>query len=311
MGFINDVTAAFRQAPTNADRGHTVREVEGASGSRATRSRPPSNCPGDPASLIHRHTVHLPVPASRRQRTDSRLGRLRATCGQSRTTMRLKSFEIRGYAVLSDMTVDVRDRLVIIGANDVGKTWILRLLHLLLGASVQQLYQALSVTDIREGAEVLAVSARLEEFDEDEASQYPFAMTVEEGQADYLVIRLEVRPSDDDPENVVIERFFPDAGNRCAPNRSQLLAFGWRFLPAHRAEPSSWRGAPVHFGRCWTPPKLAMILPVSGNSFMRSTRTARAAVSSTRRAIVAGRSDCGAWPAIRSGLKRDPGMSGR
>ena len=37
---------------------------------------------------------------------------------------------------------------------------------------------------------------------------------------------------------------------------------------------------------------------------------ARAAVS-TRRAIVAGRSDCGAWPAIRSGLKRDPGMSGR
>ena len=38
---------------------------------------------------------------------------------------------------------------------------------------------------------------------------------------------------------------------------------------------------------------------------------ARAAVSSTRRAIVAGRSDCGAWPAIRSGLKRDPGMSGR
>ena len=27
-------------------------------------------------------------------------------------------------------------------------------------------------------------------------------------------------------------------------------------------------------------------------------------------AVVAGRSDCGAWPAIRSGLKRGPGMSG-
>jgi hypothetical protein len=38
---------------------------------------------------------------------------------------------------------------------------------------------------------------------------------------------------------------------------------------------------------------------------------ARAAVCSTGRAIVVGRSDCGAWPASRSGLKRDPGMSGR
>ncbi len=74
--------------------------------------------------------------------------------------MRLTHFEVRGHRVLQDMTVDVRDHLVIIGANDVGKTWILRLLHALLGASVQQLFQTFTLTDIREGEDELSVVAR-------------------------------------------------------------------------------------------------------------------------------------------------------
>lgn len=149
--------------------------------------------------------------------------------------MRLASFAIQGHSVLRDMDFEVRNHLVIVGANDVGKTSILRLLNMLLGASVQQLYQALGPADIREGADDLVVTARLEDFSEEEASQFPFAMTIEEGQPDYLVIRLEVRTAEDDPENVHIERYFPDSGTRRAPSRDQLLAIGWRYLPANRS----------------------------------------------------------------------------
>lgn len=149
--------------------------------------------------------------------------------------MRLASFAIHGHSVLRDMDVEVRDHLVIIGANDVGKTSILRLLNMLLGASVQQLYQALSPADIRDDADELTVTARLEDFSNEEAGQFPFAMTIEEGQPDYLIIGLEVHTAEDDPENVLIERYFPDSGTRRAPSRDQLLAIGWRYLPANRS----------------------------------------------------------------------------
>jgi putative ATP-dependent endonuclease of OLD family len=154
--------------------------------------------------------------------------------------MRLASFEITGHALLQDMSVEVRDHLVIIGANDVGKTSILRLLNLLLGASVQQLYQGLAITDIREGTDVLVVQARLDGFDADEAGQFPFAMTVEEGKPDYLLIRLELRTPEGDPDNVLIERFFPDSGTRRSPSREQLLKLGWRYLPANRSSAADY-----------------------------------------------------------------------
>lgn len=154
--------------------------------------------------------------------------------------MKLARLSITGHAVLQDLDVEVRDHLVIIGANDVGKTSILRLLHLLLGASVQQLYQGLSSDDIREGSDALVIEARLEEFDEDEAGQFPFAMTVEDTEPDYLIVRLEARAPDGDPDNILIERFFPDSGSRRSPTREQLLAFGWRYLPANRSNSAEY-----------------------------------------------------------------------
>lgn len=154
--------------------------------------------------------------------------------------MRLASFQITGHAVLQDLDVDVREHLVIIGANDVGKTSILRLLHLLLGASVQQLYQGITARDLRQVDEPLVVQARVEGFDPDEAGQYPFAMTVTDDEPDHLLIRLEVRLPEGDAENVVIERFFPDSGSRRGPTRDQLLQLGWRYLPANRANSADY-----------------------------------------------------------------------
>ncbi len=154
--------------------------------------------------------------------------------------MRLSNIQITGHSLLQDLDIEVRDHLVIIGANDVGKTSILRLLNLLLGATVQQLYQGVSALDLRDADEPLVVEARLEGFDKEEAGQFPFAMTVEDGEPDYLVIRLEARTPEGDTDNMVIERFFPDSGTRRAPSRDQLMQLGWRYLPANRANTADY-----------------------------------------------------------------------
>ncbi|SIT72504.1 ATP-dependent endonuclease [Microbacterium sp. RU33B] len=147
--------------------------------------------------------------------------------------MRLTRLTITGHALLSDLDFEIRNHLVIVGANDVGKTSILRLLNLLLGASVQQLYQSLTASDIREGADALTVSARLEGIEQDESALFPFAISLHEDE-DFLAIQLEARVADDDGESVTIERFFPDSGSRRGPSREQLQTIGWRYLPANR-----------------------------------------------------------------------------
>ena len=172
--------------------------------------------------------VLVPVPPARR--LIGRKFRERARHG-----MKLTQFSISNHGRLANMTVEVRDHLVIVGANDVGKTSIFRLLNFLLGSSVQQLYQGLSVADITDRADALIVTARMEGFSTDEAGLFPFEMTVVDGEPDHLILQLEVRVSEDDPENVVIDRYFPDGGSRRAPTRDQLLAFGWRYLPANRS----------------------------------------------------------------------------
>lgn len=149
--------------------------------------------------------------------------------------MKLTHLKINGHAVLADSEIQVREHLVVVGGNDVGKTSILRLLHQLLGASTQQLYQSLRPEHIREGSDMLVVEARLEDFSEDEAGQFPFQMSVREGEPDYLLIRLEVTRVEGDAESVLIDRYFPDSGNRRQPTRDQLAVIGWQYLPADRS----------------------------------------------------------------------------
>ncbi|WP_170226342.1 hypothetical protein [Rudaeicoccus suwonensis] len=49
----------------------------------------------------------------------------------------------------------------IVGANDVGKSFLLRLLNLLLGATFQQLYSALTPAELRDPAQPLRVTVDL------------------------------------------------------------------------------------------------------------------------------------------------------
>lgn len=53
--------------------------------------------------------------------------------------MRLSRIEITNHSRIQDLNVKVRGHAVIVGANDVGKTSLLRMLNLLLGSTTAQL----------------------------------------------------------------------------------------------------------------------------------------------------------------------------
>lgn len=149
--------------------------------------------------------------------------------------MKLSRFAIINHAVLADLNVDVRDHLCIVGANDVGKSSVLRLLHLLLGATVQQLYGALSPADLRDTDQALVITADFTDISTAEAGSFPYEVHYEGSEPARLTLELEVRVSEEDEKDVVIDRFFPDAGTRRSPSRDQLEVIGWRYLPATRS----------------------------------------------------------------------------
>lgn len=61
--------------------------------------------------------------------------------------MRLTRLKVENHKRLADLEIEVRDHLVLVGANDVGKSSLLRCLDLLLGASTAQLYSQISAED--------------------------------------------------------------------------------------------------------------------------------------------------------------------
>ncbi|GAP61257.1 hypothetical protein AHiyo1_49400 [Arthrobacter sp. Hiyo1] len=73
--------------------------------------------------------------------------------------MRLSRIEIKNHSRIQDLDLGVRRHAVIVGANDVGKSSILRMLNLLLGASTAGLYQSLTPADLRDLEQPLVVNA--------------------------------------------------------------------------------------------------------------------------------------------------------
>ena len=149
--------------------------------------------------------------------------------------MRIRRVEITNHSRIGDLALDVRGHAVIVGANDVGKSSVLRLLNLLLGSSTGALYQQLGVADLRDPAAALAVEVTLIGFDDEDRALFASEIDIgETDQAETLRVQMTVSPDPDDDEAVDIRRWFPDAGHQRAPNRDQLLRFGWRYLPATR-----------------------------------------------------------------------------
>ncbi|MEV7702098.1 AAA family ATPase [Streptomyces sp. NPDC088922] len=152
---------------------------------------------------------------------------------------------ITNYARLQDLDVEVRQHLVVVGANDVGKTSLLRLLNLVLAGSLGQLYQGLSRADLRDVGKPLTVDAVLNGFSDVERGLFHREIDVDAAtMAESLTVRLEVDPAQDDPEAVVIHRVLTGTAERRAPTRDQLVAIGWRYLPATRGAGSAQLGGP-------------------------------------------------------------------
>lgn len=145
--------------------------------------------------------------------------------------MKLVRVAVTNHSRLADFEIEVREHVVLIGPNDVGKSSVLRLLDLLLGASVAQLYARLSAADLRDPANSLVVEATLGHLLPAEEALFPDEITVDPGDESHsLVIRLEVDADSDG--TLDIRRSAPDAGHGRQLSREQQLGLGWRMIAA-------------------------------------------------------------------------------
>lgn len=141
--------------------------------------------------------------------------------------MKLTHIQIQNHARVADVAIEVRDHLVLVGANGVGKSSVLRCLQLALGASTAQLYSHVTGDDFRDSDEELVVEVTLDDFSEDEKAAFPDEINTLDG-----TLTLRLSATVDVNATLNIERTAVGAGTRRQISRSQLEAIGWRFLSA-------------------------------------------------------------------------------
>lgn len=145
--------------------------------------------------------------------------------------MKLDRLKIENHRRLQDTEIEVRDHLVLVGANDVGKSSFLRVLDLALGASVAQLYRSITVDDFRDVAEPLLVEVELTDFSLDERAYFPDEIRVDP--ANHTTsLTIQLRAEVDENESLTVQRIAPHGGTGRQLSRDQVAALGWKFLSA-------------------------------------------------------------------------------
>lgn len=148
--------------------------------------------------------------------------------------MRINRIEVENHSRIANFKKDIRGHLVVVGANDVGKTSLLRILDLLLGPTAQ-LYQRLSRDDLASQEEKMMVEVTFINFTPAERAAFYKEIDIDEGdKSESLRIRLEVEVDPDDPESVLIARWSPGRGEVRNLTREQITTFGWRYLSSRR-----------------------------------------------------------------------------
>jgi putative ATP-dependent endonuclease of the OLD family len=147
--------------------------------------------------------------------------------------VRLKRVYIANHSRLPDIDLEVRRHALLIGRNDVGKSSIVRCLHLALGASTSYLYSNLTSADLADSLKPMRVQVEFIEFTDEERLVFPDEISIDGTGAETLVLELEVAlvPGDD---SLAIRRFFPESGRGRQVTRDQFRAIGWRYLSATR-----------------------------------------------------------------------------
>ena len=149
--------------------------------------------------------------------------------------MHLMKVKITNHSRIQDLNLELRRHAVIVGANDVGKSSILRMLNLLLGTSTAGLYQALRPSDLRDMEQPLVVDALWTGFTVENRRPFPSEISIAEDQTgEWLWVQMIVELDPEDDEAVTVRRWFPESGHERAPSREQLEQFGWRYLKATR-----------------------------------------------------------------------------
>lgn len=144
--------------------------------------------------------------------------------------MRVTRLRVQNYARVVDLDIEVRNHLVLVGPNDVGKSSLLRCLGFLLGASTAQLYATIVPEDVRDPDQPLVIEAELEEFLPDQEALFPDEITVKAGGHKNLTLRMTA--SFDSEQTLKVERTAPDGGTGRQLSREQLAGLGWQMLGA-------------------------------------------------------------------------------
>ena len=144
--------------------------------------------------------------------------------------MRLTRVAVANHSRLEDLSLEVREHLVLVGPNDVGKSSLLRCLDFLLGASNAQIYQRISAQDFRDKEQPLIIEADLVDFGATDEGLFPDEITVDPSNGTKsLTLRL---TGTTDGENLSVTRNAPGGGTGRQLSRSQIDGIGWRFLSA-------------------------------------------------------------------------------
>jgi putative ATP-dependent endonuclease of OLD family len=124
--------------------------------------------------------------------------------------VRISKLRITNHTRIADLDLDIRGHAVIVGANDVGKSSLLRMLNLTLGASAGQLYQQLTLADLQDPALELTCDVIMDSLTDAERTLFPNEIDIDPAdQAETLPIRLTVAQDVVDPEAVSVRRWFP------------------------------------------------------------------------------------------------------
>ncbi len=128
--------------------------------------------------------------------------------------MKLSHIEVSNHSRIRDLKVDVRGHAVIVGANDVGKSSLLRLLNMLLGTSMAQLYQQAGIADLANSDMDLVVEAKFVDFADSERTLFHREISIRQSdKSESMRVQLVIGADPDDDRAVVIRRWFPESGH--------------------------------------------------------------------------------------------------
>lgn len=138
--------------------------------------------------------------------------------------MKISSIAIMNHSRLPDCKLDVRDNLILVGPNGIGKSSLIRCLDMLLGKSIQQLYYSISNSDFRDVNLPLCIEAQLTNLNSNERSFFPDEVDIED---ESLTVRLKANL---DGEDLTVSRFFPYGAANTSVGSEQRKSIGWTMI---------------------------------------------------------------------------------